>query len=121
VQVFGRPERCALEAMKRAILPLLSLEGDEPPYWRFDLLEDIARDAGLTPLESFDASWAYEFACEAALLRAMLSAGSAVAAVQQVGREQVEAAILTALAPWRSPDGSYRLENEWHYLASQMR
>ena len=38
-QVFGRPERCSLEVMKRAIVPLLGLEGDEPPYWRFDMLE----------------------------------------------------------------------------------
>ena len=121
VQVFGRPEHCSLEAMKRAILPLLSLDGDEPPYWRFDLLEEIARGAGLTPLEAFNDSWAYEFDTEDALLTAMLSAGSAVAATQQVGRERVEAAILTALAPWRSRDGSYRLENEWHHLICQMR
>jgi len=49
VQVFGRPEHCTLEVMKRAILPLLALDGDEPPYWRFDLLEETARGAGLTP------------------------------------------------------------------------
>jgi SAM-dependent methyltransferase len=121
LQVFGRPERCSLEAMKHAILPLLSLDGDEPPYWRFDLLEDIARGAGLTPLEAFDDSWAYEFDSEATLLRAMLSAGSAVAATQQVGRERVEAAILEALAPWRTRGGRYRLENEWHHLSCQIR
>jgi hypothetical protein len=51
----------------------------------------------------------------------MLSAGSAVAATQSVGRERVEAAILTALAPWRSRGGSYRLKNEWHHLICQMR
>ena len=118
-QVFGRPERCSLEAMKHAILPLLSMEGDEPPYWRFDLLERIAREAGLRPLESFYASWAYEFADEQALLRAMLSAGSAVAAAEQVGRDTVAQAIVESLAPWREPDGSYRLDNEWRYLVSR--
>lgn len=121
IQVFGRPEHCALEAMKRAILPLLSLDGDEPPYWRSDVLEALAHGAGLTPLEPFDDTWAYEFASAEALARAMLSAGSAVAAVQQVGRERVEAAILSALDPWRRRDGSYRLENEWRHLTCQMR
>jgi SAM-dependent methyltransferase len=57
VQVFGRPERCSLEVMKRAVMPLLGLDRDEPPYWRFDMLEQIAREAGLTPLESFYSSW----------------------------------------------------------------
>jgi ubiquinone/menaquinone biosynthesis C-methylase UbiE len=118
-QVFGRPERCSLEAMKHAILPLLSMEGDEPPYWRLDLLEQIARDAGLRPLESFYTSWEYEFADEQSLLRAMLSAGSAVAAAEQVGRDTVAAAIAGSLARWRRPDGSYRLENEWHFLVTR--
>jgi len=53
------------------------------------------------------------------MLRAMLSAGSAVAATAQVGVERVEAAILSALAPWRAENGSYRLENEWHYLVAR--
>ena len=116
VQVFGRPERCSLEVMKSAIVPLLGMEGDEPEYWRFDKLEQIARDAGLEPAETFDASWAYEFADDADLLRAMLSAGSAVAAVEHAGRAIVVEAILGALAPYREADGSYRMPNEWRYL-----
>ena len=118
-QVFGRPERCSLEVMKRAIVPLLGLEGDEPPYWRFDMLESVAREAGLAPLESFYASWAYEFADDDAMLRAMLSAGSAVAAVEHAGRELVVEAILGALAQYRDRDGAYRLPNEWHYLVAR--
>jgi SAM-dependent methyltransferase len=67
----------------------------------------IARDAGLTPLESFY-SWAYEFAGEESMLRAMLSAGSAVAAAEHAGRDILVEAILGALAPYREADGSYR-------------
>jgi ubiquinone/menaquinone biosynthesis C-methylase UbiE len=119
VQVFGRPEQCSLEVMKRAIVPLLGLEGDEPPYWRFDMLEQVARDAGLTPVESFYSSWAYEFADEDAMLRAMLSAGSAVAAAEHAGRDLLVEASLRALAPYREADGSYRMPNEWHYLVAR--
>ncbi|MET0819305.1 MAG: class I SAM-dependent methyltransferase, partial [Solirubrobacteraceae bacterium] len=118
-QVFGRPKRCSLEVMKRAVVPLLGLEGDEPPYWRFDMLEQVAREAGLTPLESFYSSWAYEFADEESMLRAMLSAGSAVAAVEHAGRDIVVEAILGALASYREADGSYRMPNEWHYLVAR--
>ena len=101
------------------MLPFLPIERDEPPYWRFETLEETAREAGLTPVESFYGSWAYDFEDEAALLRAMLSAGSAVAAVGQAGREPVAAAILEAVAPWRAKDGSYRLDNEWYYLVTR--
>lgn len=118
-QVFGRPERCSLEVMKRAIMPLLGLDREEPPYWRFDLLEQVAREAGLEPLESFYTSWAYEFAGEKELLRAMLAAGSAVAAVERAGRDLVAEAILGALEPYRETNGTYRLPNEWHYLVAR--
>jgi SAM-dependent methyltransferase len=118
-QVFGRPERCSLEAMKRAIVPLLGLDGDEPEYWRFDKLEQVAREAGLKPLETFSTSWAYEFGGDAEMLRAMLSAGSAVAAVEHAGREIVVEAILGSLAPYRGADGSYRMPNEWHFLVAR--
>jgi SAM-dependent methyltransferase len=118
-QVFGRPERCSLEVMKRAIVPLLGLDGDEPAYWRFDMLEQVARDAGLTPVESFDASWAYRFVDEEDMLRGMLSAGSAVAAAERVGRDVLVETILGALAPYREADGSYRMPNEWHFLVAR--
>ena len=29
---------------------------------------------------------------------------------------EVRAALLDALAPYRTPEGGYRLENEWHFL-----
>jgi ubiquinone/menaquinone biosynthesis C-methylase UbiE len=121
VQVFGRPDRCSLEVLKSAIMPLLGLDRDEPEYWRFDKLEQVARDAGLTPLESFYSSWAYEFADDAEMLRAMLSAGSAVAAVEHAGRDIVVETILGALASYRNADGSYHLPNEWHYLRCDRR
>src|SRR5262245_17428119 len=105
--------------MKRAIVPLLGLDGDEPPYWRFDLLEPVAREAGLTPVESFYSSWSYVFADEEDMLRGMLSAGSAVAAAEQVGRDRLVETILAALAPYREADGGYRMPNEWHFLVAR--
>jgi SAM-dependent methyltransferase len=122
VQVWGRPEHCDLEGMKRAVGRLLSQEGAEPPpFWRPGVLEAIAREAGLEPVDSFDERWAYTFADEEAAVRHLLAAGGSVAAVDRVGRETVEAALAEAVAPYRRPDGSYRLENEWHYLVTQIR
>ena len=50
IEVFGRPERCDLEAVKAAVVPYLPDEagGDEPeqPYWRPGIVEELAPAAG---------------------------------------------------------------------------
>lgn len=48
-----------------------------------------------------------------------LSAGIIALAARTVGEETVRAAIVAALAPFRTNDGGYRLENEWHYLIAE--
>jgi hypothetical protein len=45
----------------------------------------------------------------------MLAAGGLAVVAEAQGGDAVKAAILEALAPFRTPDG-YRLENEWHFL-----
>jgi hypothetical protein len=41
------------------------------------------------------------------------------AAVGESREDDVRRAILAALAPYRAPDGGYRLENEWHHLVAR--
>lgn len=123
IQVWGRPERCDLEAMKRAVARLLpASEPEGPPQpllWEPGALEDVARAAGLAPVEAFDTTWAYEFPDGPALVRAMLSAAPIALAARTVGEQAVGAAILDALAPQREADGSYRLLNEFHFLLAR--
>jgi SAM-dependent methyltransferase len=123
VQVWGRPERCDLEAMKRALArfaPAPEPGTPRPPrLWADGVLEALAADAGLAPESVFDTRWAYEFADEDALARAMLAVGLVVALLQRAPEEATRRAIVDALAPYRTPDGGYRLENEWHYLVAR--
>jgi SAM-dependent methyltransferase len=123
LQVWGRPERCDLEAMKRALAqfaPAPEPGTPAPPrLWADGVLEAIAADAGLAPESAFSTSWAYEFADEDALARAMLAPGLVVEVLQRAPEEAVRRAIVDALAPCRTPDGGYRLENEWHYLVAR--
>ena len=65
----------------------------EPDYSQLGVLEDLATRAGLTPESVFDATWAYEYADKDA--------------------------IAEGLAKHRTPDGSYRLHNEFHYLIAR--
>jgi len=45
-----------------------------------------------------------------------LAPGLIVELMSIVGEAPVRAAFVEALAPYRTPEGGYRLENEWHYV-----
>jgi SAM-dependent methyltransferase len=123
IQVWGPPGRCDLSAMKDAFRKLLPPPDPDapqpPPLWKPGVLEEIATAAGLTPESSFDTAWAYEYPDEDALARAMLAPGLVVEAIRVAGEQPIRVAILEALEPYRTADGGYRLENEWHYLLAR--
>jgi SAM-dependent methyltransferase len=121
IQVWGRPERCDLTAMKHAVASVAPVhpDGDEPAppaLWEDGVLEGVASAAGLTPREAFDISWSFWFPDYETLARAMVSPGLVVELLQIVEEATVRAAILEALAPYRLADGGYALRNEWHTL-----
>ena len=120
IQVWGRPERCELEAMKHAVAPFLPPPDPNAPrgsdLWQSGALEDLATQAGLTPVRAFDCTWAYEYPDEDAVARGMLSAGGLSVIAEQVGGDTVRDAIIEGFAPYRTESGRYRLENEWHSL-----
>jgi SAM-dependent methyltransferase len=123
IQVWGPHERCDLEAMKVILRPFLPPRPpDAPPdpdLSQPGALEQLAAQAGLTPETTFDLTWALEYPDEEALGRALLApAGLAVLAGPD-REEEVKAAIVAGLARHRAADGSYRLENEFHFLIAR--
>jgi SAM-dependent methyltransferase len=120
IQVWGRAERCDLTSMLKALGPLRPAPPPDAqpavPMSDPGVLEGIATEAGLTPQTTFDLSYAVEYADEQTIVRLMLSPGGVVEAVRASGEEAVTQAIVESLEPYRTSDGSYRLENEWHYL-----
>lgn len=117
--VWGRPERCEIDPMKRAVMKLVPGAQEPPPLWKPGVLESMARQAGLTPDECFDVRSPYEFADERSMLAGVMGAGGPVAAVRAAGYDAVAEAVLRALASCRGADGSYRIENEWHALVAR--
>ena len=120
IQVWGAHERCDLEAMKQIARPFLPPRPpDAPPdpdLSQPGMLRELAIQAGLTPGEEFETTWAFEYPDAETLGRAMTAvAGLAVLAGAKRERE-LENAIVDGLASYRRPDGSYRLSNEYHYL-----
>ena len=123
IQVWGPHERNDLEAMKAIVRPFLPPRpADAPPepdYSTPGVLEKLAVEAGLEPGDSFDTRYAFEYPDEVTLGR-MLVAPAGIAALVGPGREaEVKDAIVAGLASHRGPDGTYRLENEFHFLVAR--
>lgn len=121
IQVWGRPERCNLDAMKSALMsffPPPDPNAPAPPkLFEEGVLEGIARAAGLEPVDRFESSWAFVFPDEGTAARRLLAPGIVVEAVQAAGEDAVRAALLDAVAPFKTPEG-FRLQNEWHYVVA---
>lgn len=122
MQVWGRPERCDLEAMKKIVRPFMPPpppdEQDRPPLWRPGVLEEIATGAGLIPREAFDFAFAYEYPDAETLGRLLVAPAGLATLIGPEREEETRAQIVDALAPCRTPQGTYRLENEYRYLVA---
>jgi SAM-dependent methyltransferase len=123
IQVWGAHDRCDLEAMKQIARPFLPPRPpDAPPdpdLSQPGLLRALAGEAGLAAEEEFDATWAFEYPDEQTLGRALVAvAGLAVLAGPE-REDELRRAIVDGLAPYRSADGSYRLENEYRFLIAR--
>jgi SAM-dependent methyltransferase len=123
IQMWGAHERNDLEAMKVIARPFMPPRPADAPseadYAEPGVLERLAGDAGLRPETAFDTRFAYHFADEATLRRAVVApAGLAVL----VGPEREEAfkdAVAEGLARYRTPEGAYRLESEFRCLIAR--
>ena len=123
IQVWGAHERCDLEAMKQIARPFLPPRPpDAPPdpdLSQPGLLHELAVQAGLTPANEFDAAWAFIYSDAETLGRAMIAVAGLALIVGAEREHELKTAIVEGLAPYRRPDGSYRLSNEYHYLLAR--
>jgi len=123
IQVWGPHERNDLEAVKAMMRPYFPPRpADAPPEPDYSLpgrLEELAMRSGLTPERSFDTSWAYEYEDDETLGRAMLAPGGIATLVGPEREPDVKRAIVEELAPYRTSEGGYRLQNEYHYLIAR--
>jgi len=119
IQVWGLHGRCSLDAIKPIVRPYFpGADPNAPPPPDLavpGVLEGIATVAGLTPKTAFDIAWPYVYDDEDALTRSLLSAGG-VGVVAGEREPEVRDALIDVLAPYRTADGGYVLENEWHFL-----
>jgi SAM-dependent methyltransferase len=123
VQVWGAPDRCALEAMKAVVRPFLPTPpagaAKPPELWRPGVLEAIAAQAGLVPESAFEVRWPYVYPDDDTLGRAMLAPAGLAELIGPAQEAEVTRQIAGVLAPYRHDAGGYRLENEFHILITR--
>jgi hypothetical protein len=123
IQVWGPHEHNDLEAMKEIARPFMPPRpADAPPepdYSQRGVLEDLATQAGLTPQEAFDTSWAFEFPDEETMRRALVAPAGLALLVGPDRENKFKDALSAGLRRYRDPDGSYRLQNAYHFLIAR--
>ena len=123
IQVWGPHERNDLEAMKEIARPFMPPRPadmpPEPDYSKPGVLEEIATQAGLEPERALDTTWSYEYPDEDTLRRALVAPAGIAVLVGPDREEEFKNALVEGLARYRTADGTYRLENEFHYLIAR--
>src|SRR4051794_8714606 len=123
IQVWGAHEKCSLEAMKEIARPFFPPRPPDAPadpdLSQPGVLESLVIAAGLIPETSFDTSWAYTFPDDETLGRALVAPAGVAVLVGPEREGEIKAAIVNGLAEHRTQDGSYRLDNEYHYLVAR--
>jgi len=126
---FDDPTKCQGVALVGALLSLLPSRAGAPPdspgpfaLARTGVLERTLRDGGFEiegEQQYVAVPWIYRDLETA--LRGFMATGPAQEARAVVGEDAVCAALTDAAAPYRQPDGSYRLENVFTFVVGRKR
>jgi SAM-dependent methyltransferase len=123
VTVWGREEDCEMRAFGLALSPLIRSQPQDPAprirppaLGRAGRLEQLAVKAGLDPRETGEVICEFVYADEDTMMRGVLRSHLGRLAAGRSGEEAVRRAIIDGLSPYLSPDGTYRLCNQFRYL-----
>lgn len=123
VMTWGDPEGMEAAAIVGALRPLLPAPppGAAGPFALSDRdkLRGFAVAAGLTPEDVVDVDSGWSYPDEATAVRGLGSSGVAARAKGLAGTEAVDDAHRAALAPFRQPDGSFRIGASCRFLVAR--
>jgi SAM-dependent methyltransferase len=123
VVTWGNPDGMEAASLLAALVPLLPPPppGAPGPFALCNepALRAFAVDAGLEPVEVFDVDSPFVYADQSLAVRGLNSAGVAVRAMEHTSEQAVSEAHARALAPFRQPDGSYRIKATFRCLLTK--
>jgi SAM-dependent methyltransferase len=123
IMTWGDPDGMEAASVLAALRPLLPPPppGAPGPFALSDkqALRSFAADAGLKPMEVFDVDSPFIYPDESTAVRGLNSAGVAVRAMENASEQAVMEAHAEAIAPFRQPDGSYRIKATFRCLLAK--
>lgn len=123
IMTWGDPEGMEAASVVAALRPLMPTPppGAPGPFALSDeaALRQFATGAGLEPVEVFDVDSPFIYSDEASALRGLNSSGVAARAMQNTSEQAVTEAHAKAIAPFRQPDGSYRVAATFRCLLAR--
>ena len=123
IMTWGNPVGMQAASVVGALKPLLPAPppGAPGPFALSDetALRAFASAGGLTPGAVFDVDSPWYYPDEATALRGINSSGVAFKAMEHSGEQAVIDAHRAALAPFRQPDGSYRIGATFRCLVAR--
>ncbi len=111
--------RCGGKARRDAPEGSDAAEGPEEPG-AAEELERPALRAGLRPQGSWRVACPFAYPDQESAVRGLLSTGWFDAAVESAGARQVDKELREVLHPFRHPDGTVRMENDFRYLVARV-
>ena len=123
IMTWGDPDGMEAASLVAAVRPLMPPPppGAPGPFALSDesALRKFATDAGLAPAEVFDVDSPFVYPDEATAIRGLNSAGVAARAMENSSEQAVTDAHAKAIAPFRQPDGSFRIKATFRCLLAQ--
>jgi SAM-dependent methyltransferase len=122
--VFAEPERNEGTVLHLAMKRLVEqVEGKEDGYAPYALsvaggLERAVTDAGLSVRDAGEVPVAWRYANRDSTLRALLCSAGGARAARVAGREQVAAALTSAMAQFTGTDGAVTIHNLFRYVVA---
>ena len=124
IVTWGEAEGMEAAGAVTALRPLLPPPppGAPGPFALSDetALRKFAADGGLTHAEIFDVENPFVYPDEATAIRGWNSAGVAARAMENSSEQAVSEAHAKAIAPYRQPDGTYRLRATFRCLLARV-
>lgn len=121
--VWGDPENCEMGAYLAALGSLMPpAPPGAPGPWALSppgALEDLAAQARFRTATAQSVMIPMQFDDEDMAIRGLLAAGPAVRAIEASGEEAVASAVSKAIEPYKCPDGSFVLRNEFRFIVAE--
>jgi SAM-dependent methyltransferase len=118
--IWGRPEECEQYVIVRTLRQLLPTPLGEEPFSlsASAVLDAIVAQNGLRVVGDGSVVCPAEYPDEEIACQALVATGPMQAALRVVGRQQLTAVVLAAIAPFRTSSGGVRLVNRFRYLTT---